>query len=70
MFGTPLNLSIEKIAALYDAEYVQITSKEQLAQTVSVPADKLKIVEIKSDRDKNVGDHRQLIDQIKAAFND
>ena len=70
MFGTPLNLSIEKIAALYDAEYLEITSKEQLAQTISVPADKLKIIEIKSDRDKNVGDHRQLIDQIKAAFND
>lgn len=68
MFGTPLNLSIQKIAMLYDASYVLAEDEKTLAMHIKNPVSGLKIIEVKSDRNKNVVDHQELIAQIKEAF--
>lgn len=69
MFGTPLNLSIEKIAALYDAEYILVNDATSLATQIAQPATKLTLIEVTGDRAKNVIDHQKLVGQIKEAFN-
>lgn len=68
MFGTPLNLSIQKIAMLYDASYVLVEDETTLAMHVKNSVSGLKIIEVKSDRNKNVVAHKELIAQIKEAF--
>lgn len=69
MFATPLNLSIQKIAMLYDAIYILAKDAKTLATHINKPANGLKIIEVKSDRVKNVTDHKDLIAQIKEVFN-
>jgi len=69
MFGTPLALSVEKIAALYDAEYHLATSQDDLRELIAQPATTLRLIEVQSTRAQNVVEHDALLAKIREAFN-
>ncbi|SOB42353.1 2-succinyl-5-enolpyruvyl-6-hydroxy-3-cyclohexene-1-carboxylate synthase [Weissella viridescens] len=61
LFGTPQALSVEKIAALYDAPYTQITDLAQLDALVQTPAKGLRFIEVITDRSENVAQHQMIL---------
>jgi len=67
MFGTPLNLDIKKIAALYDAKYVEITEPNQLGDLVKVDWHGLRIIEVKTTRSENLTAHEERIAALREA---
>lgn len=67
MFGTPLDLSVEKIAALYDAKYTLVDDASELQALLTKPMNGLRLFEWRSDREQNVSDHRALITKIQEA---
>lgn len=69
MFGTPLAMSVEKIAALYDAEYHLATSQDDLRELIAQPATTLRLIEVQSTRAQNVAEHDALLAKIREAFN-
>ncbi|WP_429971688.1 2-succinyl-5-enolpyruvyl-6-hydroxy-3-cyclohexene-1-carboxylic-acid synthase [Fructilactobacillus sp. Tb1] len=68
MFGTPQHLAIDKVAALYDAEYVKLTSVAELHKIVMTPFSGLRILEITDTRDHNVTIHNQRLNEIKKSM--
>ena len=68
MFGTPLPLAMDKVAALYNAAYYQATDLATLTQLLQVPAQQLRIIEVTSTRAANVTEHQALIQKIREAF--
>lgn len=68
MFGTPLPIVIERIARLYDAEYKLVDQLETLSELIRKPATRLRIIEVQSDRQKNVTAHHDLTSAIKEAL--
>ncbi|WP_341321125.1 2-succinyl-5-enolpyruvyl-6-hydroxy-3-cyclohexene-1-carboxylic-acid synthase [Solibacillus sp. FSL H8-0523] len=65
LFGTPTALTFEQVAKMYDMEYVNVTTKEQFLATVT--ADKqqsLKLIEVFTNREENVSEHRALWTRI------
>ena len=69
MFGTPLALSVEKIAALYDADYHLVTSQDDLRELLAQPATSLRLIEVQSTRAQNVAEHDAVLAKIREAFN-
>lgn len=68
MFGTPLPIVIERIARLYDAEYKSVDDLNLLYELVHKPATRLRIIEVKSNREQNVVAHQKLTQAIKEAL--
>lgn len=68
MFGTPLPIVIERIARLYDAEYKLVDDLAALSDLIRKPATRLRIIEIQSNRQKNVTAHRDLTTAINEAL--
>ena len=68
MFGTPLPIVIERIARLYDAEYKLVDDLASLSDLIRKPATRLRIIEIQSNRQKNVTAHRDLTTAINEAL--
>jgi 2-succinyl-5-enolpyruvyl-6-hydroxy-3-cyclohexene-1-carboxylate synthase len=68
MFGTPLPIVIERIARLYDAEYKLVDDLDLLYELVHKPATRLRIIEVKSNREQNVVAHQKLTQAIKEAL--
>lgn len=65
LFGTPTALTFEQMAKMYDMEYVNVTTKEQFLQAIT--ADKqqpLKLIEVFTNREENVSEHRALWTRI------
>jgi len=65
LFGTPTGLTFEHIAAMYEAQYDAVYSidafKAVLKQEKTA---QLRIIEVFTDREKNVAAHRQLWEQM------
>ncbi|GEK35578.1 2-succinyl-5-enolpyruvyl-6-hydroxy-3-cyclohexene-1-carboxylic-acid synthase [Kurthia sibirica] len=65
LFGTPTGLQFNHLAAMYDAQYDAVDSKEQFATVFSQPKVKpLRIIEVATNRQANVLAHRMLWQQI------
>ncbi|WP_212927722.1 2-succinyl-5-enolpyruvyl-6-hydroxy-3-cyclohexene-1-carboxylic-acid synthase [Oceanobacillus sp. J11TS1] len=66
LFGTPVDLSFEKVGDLYGADYKLVSTegalKTQLKQSYQQPG--VSIIEVRTDRDENAIWHREKWDQI------
>lgn len=61
LFGTPTALGFEHLAAMYDAEYANVTTKEAFETVLETPKNKaIRIIEVMTDRAENVATHRAL----------
>jgi 2-succinyl-5-enolpyruvyl-6-hydroxy-3-cyclohexene-1-carboxylate synthase len=61
LFGTPTALGFDHLAQMYDAEYAQVTTKDELANVLQTPKQKaIRIVEVMTDRATNITTHRKL----------
>lgn len=61
LFGTPTALGFEHLAQMYDAEYAQVTTKDELAAILQTPKTKaIRIIEVMTDRATNITTHRKL----------
>jgi 2-succinyl-5-enolpyruvyl-6-hydroxy-3-cyclohexene-1-carboxylate synthase len=65
LFGTPLNIEIKKIADLYDIDYHQLNVPEALSQILQTPSKTTRLIEYKSDRQRNRDDHREVLEMLK-----
>ncbi|MGO0154514.1 2-succinyl-5-enolpyruvyl-6-hydroxy-3-cyclohexene-1-carboxylic-acid synthase [Leuconostoc mesenteroides] len=65
LFGTPLNIDIKKIADLYDIDYHQLNDPEALSQILQMPSKTTRIIEYKSNRQRNRDDHRKVVGMLK-----
>jgi 2-succinyl-5-enolpyruvyl-6-hydroxy-3-cyclohexene-1-carboxylate synthase len=70
LFGTPLGLDIESIARLYQASYARPADwqafRHDLCQAIAAPG--LSIVEVVTDRARNVAQHRAVWERVAAAL--
>jgi len=69
LFGTPHGLQFDSAAALYGASYRKVDSVSSLRDAVAacIKADGLHIVEIRTDRARNVQLHREVWERVAAA---
>jgi 2-succinyl-5-enolpyruvyl-6-hydroxy-3-cyclohexene-1-carboxylate synthase len=69
LFGTPHGLGFQPVAALYGARYQEVTDGELLRRAVatSIAAGGLHIVELRTDRARNVTQHREAWAAVAAA---
>ncbi|MFD1333977.1 2-succinyl-5-enolpyruvyl-6-hydroxy-3-cyclohexene-1-carboxylic-acid synthase [Oceanobacillus iheyensis] len=70
LFGTPMDLSFEQVAKLYEANYNHVKTEEQLKAALyeSYQLDGLSIIEVKTDREQNVQWHQAKWQLIKEAI--
>ncbi|WP_459524538.1 2-succinyl-5-enolpyruvyl-6-hydroxy-3-cyclohexene-1-carboxylic-acid synthase [Leuconostoc lactis] len=61
LFGTPLGLEIEKIAALYDIPFVTLAAPDDLASVLGQPVKGPRMIAYTSDRQTNVAAHRRFL---------
>lgn len=61
LFGTPLGLEIEKIAALYDMPFVALAAPDDLANVLGQPVKGPRMIVYTSDRQANVATHRRFL---------
>lgn len=61
LFGTPLGLEIEKIAALYDMPFVALATTDDLASVLGQPVKGPRMIVYTSDRQANVAAHRRFL---------
>jgi 2-succinyl-5-enolpyruvyl-6-hydroxy-3-cyclohexene-1-carboxylate synthase len=65
LFGTPTGLKFDSIATMYQAEYFAVDSMVDFEHALTTPKHKdLRIIEVKTNRQKNVLAHRQLWNDI------
>lgn len=69
LFGTPQDLDVSKIASLYDFTYFDGSTQDKFKQALKDQT-KQKIIEVTSDRDQNLFDHRQLEKKLQKELND
>lgn len=69
LFGTPHGLQFDSAAALYGASYRKVDSVSSLRDVVAadIKAEGLHIVEIRTDRARNVQLHREVWERVAAA---
>lgn len=61
LFGTATGLSFDHLAAMYDAQYDIVKSKEEFIAAIHTSKKKpLRIIEVMTDRQENVVTHRKL----------
>jgi 2-succinyl-5-enolpyruvyl-6-hydroxy-3-cyclohexene-1-carboxylate synthase len=63
LLGTPLGIEVERVAALYGIDYVEITELDQLSALPTGPV----LAEVKTDRAQNLAVHRRLRELADAA---
>ncbi|HUY76983.1 MAG TPA: 2-succinyl-5-enolpyruvyl-6-hydroxy-3-cyclohexene-1-carboxylic-acid synthase [Ktedonobacterales bacterium] len=70
LFGTPTGLDFRQVARLYDAHYTRATTWEDFRHALSdrLNGAGLSIVEVTTDRARNVTLHRQLWDAVEQAI--
>ncbi|MBS4191802.1 2-succinyl-5-enolpyruvyl-6-hydroxy-3-cyclohexene-1-carboxylic-acid synthase [Bacillus sp. FJAT-49705] len=66
LFGTPLDLKFQSVVEMYGGHYELITSWEHLSSSINANKEKpgLKVMEITTNRDKNIQEHRELWDAV------
>lgn len=65
LFGTPTGLTFEHIAAMYDAQYASVQTREQFEQELhKEKKKKVRIIEVFTNREENVKAHRNLWQKI------
>ncbi|HEY0995270.1 MAG TPA: 2-succinyl-5-enolpyruvyl-6-hydroxy-3-cyclohexene-1-carboxylic-acid synthase [Gemmatimonadaceae bacterium] len=70
LFGTPHGLAFEPAAAMYGARYHRATSHDALGEAVAAAtaAGGLHLVELRTDRGRNVALHREAWEAVRAAI--
>ena len=68
MFGTPLPFEIANVAKLYHADYELVADQARLRELLAQPAQGLRLLEIKSNREANVAEHDALLAKLHEAF--
>lgn len=70
LFGTPTGLKMNHLAEMYDAQYDEVQTKEQLRVALNKPKEQdLRIIEVATNRQQNVIAHRQLWAAISEELN-
>lgn len=65
LFGTPTGLTFNHIAAMYDAQYKAVNTLAEFELELAQQKEKaVRIIEVFTDREKNVKAHRALWDEI------
>jgi 2-succinyl-5-enolpyruvyl-6-hydroxy-3-cyclohexene-1-carboxylate synthase len=64
LFGTPTDLDLEKVAALYGLPFTRVTAHRELGPALERPG----LVEVVLDRPRNVELHRQVFEQVAQAL--
>ncbi|QED49065.1 2-succinyl-5-enolpyruvyl-6-hydroxy-3-cyclohexene-1-carboxylic-acid synthase [Cytobacillus dafuensis] len=66
LFGTPLDLKFQSVVEMYGGHYELITSWEHLSSSINANKEKpgLKVMEITTNRDNNIQEHRELWDAV------
>jgi 2-succinyl-5-enolpyruvyl-6-hydroxy-3-cyclohexene-1-carboxylate synthase len=69
--ATPHGLSLERVAALFELDYVAARAEQELhrALDAAVGADRVTLIEVQTDRAENLALHRRLADAALAAAN-
>lgn len=61
LFGTPTGLEFSHIAAMYDAQYDAVNTKEEFQQALKQPkTNNIRIIEVFTNRQVNTETHRKL----------
>lgn len=68
LFGTPTALQFGEVAKMYGMDYLKIEKFEELPTLFKESEHTLRLVEIITDRQKNVQSHRKLWEQIHAGL--
>lgn len=71
LFGTPTGLNFKHAAALYGAQYSKVFSWEDLEASIldAVQNEGINIIEIPTDRNKNLQNHRSLWQNVSQEIN-
>ncbi|WP_339213538.1 2-succinyl-5-enolpyruvyl-6-hydroxy-3-cyclohexene-1-carboxylic-acid synthase [Solibacillus sp. FSL W8-0372] len=65
LFGTPTELTFEQVASMYNMEYEKANTKAELINTLATNKQaSLKLIEVFTDREENVKQHRLLWTRI------
>ncbi|MBD8037584.1 2-succinyl-5-enolpyruvyl-6-hydroxy-3-cyclohexene-1-carboxylic-acid synthase [Solibacillus sp. A46] len=65
LFGTPTELTFEQVASMYNMEYEKANTKAELINTLATNKQaSLKLIEVFTDREENVTQHRLLWTRI------
>lgn len=72
LFGTPTGLKFEHIARLYDAQYKKVTNWDELTIALEQTREYhgLQIIEVPTNREQNLSNHRKIWDRISREIND
>ncbi len=65
LFGTPRAVSVERAAALFDLPYRRLESLTDLPAALAAGTG---LIEVRTDRQANVGAHRRVTDRVLAAL--
>ncbi|WP_342528785.1 2-succinyl-5-enolpyruvyl-6-hydroxy-3-cyclohexene-1-carboxylic-acid synthase [Chryseomicrobium sp. FSL W7-1435] len=68
LFGTSSGLTFEKLAEMYEIDYTQVSSKEQMAELIPQATKGLRILEVKTNRPENTAAHRRLWQRVKESW--
>ena len=70
LFGTPIDIDVERVAQLYGADFARPTcwTSYQLAIESALAREGLSIVEVRTDRQRNVALHRAVNASVAAAL--
>ncbi|UQS84139.1 2-succinyl-5-enolpyruvyl-6-hydroxy-3-cyclohexene-1-carboxylic-acid synthase [Bombilactobacillus thymidiniphilus] len=70
VFGTPLNIDIAAIAQLYQADYMKVTTVQNLKKALATMPDGLRIIEIPTSREDLVSGEQVLAKEITKRVQD
>lgn len=70
LFGTPTNLEFEKVVEMYNGSFYQVENwqhfREKMEQSLSENG--LKVIEVRTNREENVKQHRLIWQQVSEAI--
>ncbi|GIN93127.1 2-succinyl-5-enolpyruvyl-6-hydroxy-3-cyclohexene- 1-carboxylate synthase [Siminovitchia terrae] len=71
IFGTPTGLNFEHTAMMYNGQYTKVLDLEDLSVSVgeATSNEGLNIIEVPTDRERNVQVHRELWEQVSREIN-
>lgn len=72
LFGTPIGLDVSSAATLWGAHYDLAANPNQLTHLIQQPANHrgVRIIELRTDRQENVTDHREIWAKVGAHLRD
>jgi 2-succinyl-5-enolpyruvyl-6-hydroxy-3-cyclohexene-1-carboxylate synthase len=68
LFGTPHGLNFAGLAAFHQVEFSSVENREQLAAVVAAVPERTRLIEVRTSRSGNVGDHRRIWPRVSAAL--